>query len=254
MVGLIILLPLLWINYHLVRRSVTPIEASYNKQKQFVADASHEFKTPLAIISANIDAIETISEETVASQAEWFGYIKTQLQRATNLVDSLLYLAQASSHTPSTSLPLNLSDSCEKAAVSMEAVFFENNLVLHNQIEKNIWVPISEAKLMQVLYILLDNAGKYTQPGGEIILSLKTRDKYALLEIANTAEPLAQQDLARIFDRFYRPDASRSHETGGFGLGLAIAKAIIEDCGGQIQAHNLAGKLIFTIKLPLLLD
>ena len=250
-VGLVVLLVLLWFSYRFAVRAVGPIEESYNKQKQFVADASHEFRTPLSIIETNIDAIQTSANESVESQKEWFGYIRTELRRTAKLVDSLLYLAKAETVRFNGSTPFNFSRACETACASMEAVLYDSGISLDTKIEENIIIPTDGEKLTQVIYILLDNAGKYTPPQGRVIVSLGIEYERAILRISNIGQGINAEDLPQIFDRFYRPDASRSQETGGFGLGLSIAKTIVERSGGEISAESGGGMTTFTVRMKL---
>lgn len=247
--GLAVLLVLLWFSYRFAVRAVRPIEESYNKQKQFVADASHEFKTPLSVISANIDAIEASSNESVESQKEWFGYIRAELKRTTKLVDNLLYLAKAENVNFDGNAPFNLSRACETACASMEAMFYDNGVSLDTKIAENIIILADGEKITQVLYILLDNAGKYTPCHGRILFSLELEQERAVVRVTNTGQGIAAEDFSKIFDRFYRPDASRSQETGGFGLGLSIAKTIVERSGGEISAESSDEITTFTVRL-----
>lgn len=251
-VGLAALMVLFWFSYRFALRAVGPIEESYNKQKQFVADASHEFKTPLAIISANIDAIETSAKESVESQGEWFGYIRAELKRAEKLVDNLLYLARAEGVNFDRNAPFNLSRVCETTCASMEAVLYDSGVSFDAEIKENVIVAADGEKITQVLYILLDNASKYTPGDGRITVSLEQEHDRAVLRVSNTSQGIAAEDLPKIFDRFYRPDTSRSQETGGFGLGLSIAKTIVERSGGEISAESSGGVTIFTVRLKLI--
>ena len=250
-VGVFVMLILFFISYHFSARAVLPIEEGYNKQKQFVADASHELRTPLAIISANIDAIETSGEESVESQKEWFGYIRAELKRTAKLVGDLLYLAKAENFVPQSNLPINLSNVCEAACASMEAVLYEADISLNTEIDEGIHVIGDEEKIKQVIYILLDNAGKYTPNGGSVKVSLRKEQEKAIVQVMNSGTQIDSHERSKIFERFYRPDVSRSQETGGFGLGLSIAKTIIERIGGDISVQSTAEYTTFTICLKL---
>ena len=248
-VGIGVLALLLWFSYRFTLKAVSPIEESYNKQKQFITDASHEFKTPLAIISANLEAIEISPNETVASQQEWFGYIKAELLRARKLVDQLLLMAKMENQGPAMVEVFDLSRACNLAGASMEAVYYENDISLDTRITPDIRIIGDGQGIVQILYVLLDNAGKYTPANGSVSFTLDNDHDWAVIKIANTSMPIAQEDLLKIFDRFYRLDASRSQETGGFGLGLFIAKTIVERAGGKIAVTSLEGITTFTVKL-----
>jgi len=248
-VGATVLLLLLWISYRFAVRAVRPIEENYNKQKQFIADASHELKTPISVVSANIDAITSSGAETVDSQSEWFGYIKVELARMSRLVNDLLYLAKSENVRKADVMPFNLSADCEKICASMEALFYEKKKILETEIEGNITIVADEEKIMQVLHVLLDNAGKYTPEGGSIKVKLTRNKNWAILQVINSGETIPESDLPKIFDRFYRADASRSTQTGGSGLGLSIAATIVEQFGGFICAQSSQGLTTFEVKL-----
>ena len=244
-----VLLVLFWISYRFAARAVRPIEENYNRQKQFIADASHELRTPLAVISANVDAVTASGEETVDSQKEWFEYIRLELKRTGKLVDDLLYLAKSENIRSESNLPFDLSAKCETVCASMEAVLYDSGISLETNIAKEVIIAADSEKIAGVLYILLDNAGKYTPKDGNIAVTLTRENDRAILRVTNSGEGIAAADLPRIFDRFYRTDASRSTETGGSGLGLSIAKTIVENSGGAIAAESANGITTFTVKL-----
>lgn len=248
-VGVGVLLALVWFSYRFALRAIQPIEESYNKQKRFIADASHELRTPLAIIGANVDAIESNGEESVESQKEWFDYIHAALNRTGKLLDDLLYLAKSDGPQSEYNLPFDLSVVCERVCASMEAVLYDNGVSMETDIEKNVIAVADSEKITQVLYILLDNAGKYTPPGGKILFTLTRTNDRAIARVTNSGHGIGVEDLPKIFDRFYRTDASRSTETGGFGLGLSIAKTIVDRSGGVITAESTGGLTTFTVKL-----
>lgn len=250
-VGFAVLLALFLISYRFAIRAVRPIEENYNSQKQFIADASHELRTPLAVISANVDAITASGEETVDSQKEWFGYIRSELKRTGKLVDDLLYLAKSENIRSEGNLPFDFSVVCETACASMEAVLYDSGKSMETDIAKGIIVNADREKITGLLYIMLDNAGKYTPKGGTIKVTLVPENEKALLRVMNSGEGIPEEDLPKIFDRFYRSDSSRSTETGGSGLGLSIAKTIVENSGGTISAESANGVTTFTVRLRL---
>jgi signal transduction histidine kinase len=243
------LLALFWISYRFATRAVGPIEENYNRQKQFIADASHELRTPLAVISANVDAVTASGEESVNSQKEWFDYIHAELKRTGKLVDDLLYLAKSENIRSESNLPFDLSAVCETVCASMEAVLYDGGKTLKTDIAENVTVVADSEKIAGVLYILLDNAGKYTPKNGHISVTLTRENDKAVLRVTNSGDGVAAADLPKIFDRFYRADASRSTETGGSGLGLFIAKTIVENSGGVITAESANLVTTFTVKL-----
>jgi signal transduction histidine kinase len=250
-VGAGVLIALFWLSYRFAVRAVRPIEESYNKQKRFIADASHELRTPLAIIGANVEAVETNGKESVESQKEWFEYIHAALKRTGKLLDDLLYLAKSEGLKNEDNLPFDLSVVCERVCASMEAVLYDNGISVETEIEKNIIAVGDSEKIAQVFYILLDNAGKYTPRGGKIRFILNHTNDRAVAHVTNSGDGIAAEDLPKIFDRFYRTDASRSTETGGFGLGLSIARTIVDRSGGVITAESGDGLTTFIVKLKL---
>jgi signal transduction histidine kinase len=248
-VGLGVLAALLWFSYLFAVRAVRPIEESYDRQKRFVADASHELRTPLAIVGANVDAITASAGESVGSQREWFGYIRAELARMGKIVNDLLYLAKSEELQYESNVPFDLSLVCETVCASMEAGLYELGVSVEKHIEGDIIAVADSERIAQVLCILLDNAGKYTPHGGTVKVTLSRLDEWAALKVINTGDGISAVDLPRIFDRFYRADTSRSAESGSFGLGLSIAKTIVDRSDGTITAESQDGLTEFTVKL-----
>ena len=244
--GLAALAALFLISLLISNRAIRPVKESWLKQKQFVADASHELKTPLAAICATVDAIETNAEETVLSQAEWFSNIRADLLRMNKLTADLLYLAQAEDAEEEVQA-FDLSEACETVIAATEALLYDRSIVLESRIEKGVCLEGSRERIMQALPILLDNAAKYADEGGRVTVALRQLKGLVELSVQNTGETIPLKDLPRIFDRFYRSDPSRAEEKGGFGLGLAIARAIVERAGGRITAASVAGLTTFSI-------
>lgn len=249
-VGFIMLFILFGISYYFANRSIRPIEENWEKQKQFITDASHELKTPLAIISANTDALLANREETVASQDKWIDYIQKETRRMGKLLNDMLYLAKVE-NTGEESLPFDLSNTVKDVIASMEAVMFEKGIHLTHSIASEIIVTGEAEKIKQAVLIFLDNAVKYTSVHGKVDIVLKKHRNNAVFLIQNTGIGIPDEKLPRIFDRFYRSDPSRSKETGGYGLGLAIAKTIIERSGGTIYAESNESRTVFTFELKL---
>lgn len=241
-VGLAMLIALYFASRYFANRSITPVKEAFDKQKQFIADASHELKTPLAIIHTNADVLLSNSEDTIRDQSKWLHYIKSETERMSKLTGDLLYLTEMD-HTRSSVLytPFDLSETVEQMILTMEAVLFEKELLLEYDIDPGIRVHGNSEQIKQVIMILLDNAIKYTNPGGTVALELSQPHGEAVLSVSNTGEGIAPEHLARIFDRFYRTDASRSRKQGGHGLGLAIAKSIIDQHRGKIYAKSTPG-------------
>lgn len=248
-VAILTLLAMLGISVLFARRAVAPIEQSYCKQKQFVQDASHELKTPLASIRANLEALQTNKQETVQSQEKWLGHISHETDRMGKLVTELLELARADQAEQVMALePVCLSDLLERALLSVEAILYEKGITLGEQIEPAVSVAGNPDKVEQVLRILLDNACKYTNTGGHIEVCLQRQRKHVILTISNTGEGILPEHIDKIFDRFYRADDSRKH-TGSYGLGLSIAKSLVEQMGGTLSVSSIPQKITtFTVR------
>lgn len=250
LVGTAMLFILFGVSFSFANRSIRPIEENWEKQKQFVADASHELKTPLSIIGANADALLANGEETVNSQKKWIDYIQSEAGRMAKLVNDMLYLAKAED-TPENQIPFNLSNTVLDAIASMEAVMFEKGIRLTQAIEPDIIAKGDGEKIKQAVLILLDNAAKYTDNYGSVDITLKRLKNHAVFSVQNSGEGIPADKLPRIFDRFYRSDPSRSQETGGYGLGLSIAKTVIERSGGSIHAESTENSTTFTFELKI---
>ena len=233
--------------YLLIRRMLQPVQASFDRQKQFVWDASHEFKTPLAVISANA---EVLSREIGPN--EYLGYIQSEVRRTDGLVQSLLTLARMDKGTVAAEIKrFNLSDALLSVALPFESTVFEAGRTLETDICEGLWIKGDEAMLQQLAVILLSNALKYSNEGGLIRLTLAPRGRGAVLTVYNTGQGIAPENLEKIFDRFYREDASHNREVAGNGLGLAIARTVVQAHRGHIRAESEYGKsATFIVTLP----
>lgn len=228
--------------------AVTPIEDAWNRQRVFFSNASHELKTPLAVISANLDVITSNPDETVAEQGKWFGYIRSEADKMSRLINEMLYIAREERTDSKTVMAeLDLSEAAEGACLAMEAVAFEKGKTLITDIEPNVTVKGDKESLTRTINILIDNAVSHSSEHSEITVRLKKSRGKAKLTVENQGKPIPKEDLQRIFDRYYRTDASRSRDTGGFGLGLAIAKTVAEKHGGSITAESDENRTVFTL-------
>jgi len=253
LIALIALGAVFLISCKIANKAIKPVEESWLRQKQFVADASHELKTPIAVISANVDAIQSSGEESVNSQSEWFSYIRAELDKMGRLTRDMLRLAKAEDDL-SEQLPFDLSVVCESVVSSTEAMLYEKGIQLTKAIEKDVLVKANKESIEQAILILLDNASRYTDQLGSVSITLTKERGKAVLRVTNTGDGISPEDLPKIFDRFYRPDVSRTEESGGYGLGLAIAKAIVEKANGTIAAQSEDRLTTFTITLKLIKD
>lgn len=261
-VTVVMLIVIYFVSRFFAARSINPIETAFNNQKQFIADASHELKTPLTVINTNVDVLLSYGDETINSQSKWLHYIKSESERMAKLTGDLLYLTQmdsedslrAQKHRDSDKVfrSLNLSETVENGILTMEAVFFEHELQLDYSISPDLWIHGSAEQLQEVLMILLDNALKYTNPGGHITVSLERRMGTAHLLVENTGDGISPEHIDKIFDRFYRTDKSRTRSSGGYGLGLSIAKTIIQHHKGKIYVESSPGRnTVFHVELRL---
>lgn len=252
LVALLMIIAIFFISRFFANRSIKPIKDAFERQKQFVEDASHELKTPLAVINTNVDVLLSNQEDTIKNQAKWLSYIKSEVERMTKLTKDLLYLTQVDySDTNLVSTSFNMSDTVENMILTMEAVVFENNISLDYEIEPNLKLYGNLEQIKQVIMILLDNALKYTNPKGRVELKLKRLGNNMLLSVTNTGKGIPEENLEKIFDRFYRVDKSRSRNSGGYGLGLSIAKAIVEQHKGRIWARSIPEEsTTFFVELP----
>ncbi len=236
----------------LARWAVKPIARSLEQQRQFVADASHELKTPLTVILANTEILRVNKDKTVGQQRKWIDYIQTEAERMTSLVNNLLYLAKSDdSKDKPVFARVNLSDVVYSATLPLESVVFEQGKELESNIEGDIMFLGDEGKLRQLVVILLDNAIKYADHHGKITVALALKQDKIKLSVHNTGEPIPAEQLERIFERFYRVDKSRAREKGGYGLGLSIAKSIVASHHGKISVHSTAQEgTTFIVSFP----
>ncbi|MBO7526039.1 MAG: HAMP domain-containing histidine kinase, partial [Clostridia bacterium] len=214
-----------------------PIRYILAKQKQFISDASHELKTPVSIISANADVVRN------NDNAQYVDSIKKQVERLKFLVNDLLTLARLDEGKVKTvKETFNLSDEVLQAALPFDAMAFEKGKTLNCDIENNVVFEGSKEGIKQIINILLDNAVKYAADGGEIKVSLKKSGARIIISVYNDGSLIPESDSQKIFERFYRGDASRSRDSGGNGLGLSIAKSIAISNKWNITAESVFGK------------
>lgn len=232
---------------------VRPVERSWAQQKQFVADASHELKTPLTVILANTGILLSHPQDTIRQQERWVVNTQEEAVNMKKLVDEMLYLARTDASLQLVYSQINLSDVVWSTVLPFESVAFEQGLTLDSEIAPDIQLQADKGRLREVVRILMDNACKYCEPKGKILVYLEQDGDWASLMVSNSCVPsMQQQDLEHLFERFYRLDKARNREKGGYGLGLAIAKSIVEQHHGSITASmRQEGEIRFTVKLPL---
>ena len=229
------------------RRAIRPFAENLERQRQFVTDASHELKTPLAILSADLGMLEEALPED-----RWLRSAQGQVTRLDKLIRNLVELArteEAVKHETVTAF--SLSDAAEAGAEAFIPLAEAAGKALIPEITPGVEVEGVQDDLFRLLSILLDNAVKYCDPGGTIRLSLTRRGKSVCLWVSNPCADLDPTQLHRYFDRFYRADSSRARSTGGYGIGLSTAKAIVARHRGRITVRYEGGVITFLVTLPL---
>ncbi len=241
------LLAVLLLMIFLSGRIVKPFSESYEKQKQFITDAGHELKTPLTIIDADTEILGMDFGEN-----EWLSDIHNQTRRLTELTNSLILLSRMEEEQAKYQMiEFPLSDLVEESAHSFQNLAVTQDKTLTCTIQPMLSLCGDENAIRRLVGILLDNAVKYCPEKGEIRLMLEKQKNTVRLAVYNTSEPVSREQLDRLFDRFYRTDSSRNSQTGGYGLGLSIAAAIVNVHKGKISASTEDGhSLTITVTLP----
>lgn len=263
-VGLGALGLLFLLNLVFSRWALRPVQQAWAQQQQFIADASHELKTPLTVILANNAILRQRGSDTIASQRQWIESTQMEAERMQSLVTDMLDLARPTPQGAQTSegpaAVVDLSRLVEGEALTFEAVAFERDLTWQCTVAPGIAVRGNAARLQRAVAVLLDNACKYTDPGGTVAVTLRAATGDAVLSVRNSGEPIDAADLPHLFDRFYRADKARTHNAvdsendgaGGYGLGLAIARDIAQAHKGAIAITSTAQEgTTFTLRLPL---
>ena len=222
----------------LIRRMVRPVDEAFEKQKQFVWDASHELKTPLAVISANAQAL---SAEIGPNES--LDYIESEVQRSDRLLGSLLTLARMDKGTAKAKpAPFDLSRAVLGVTLPFESAVFEKGKTLEIDVPEGITLTGDEDMIKQLVVILLSNAEKYSDAHGRIAVKLRRKGDRRILTVFNTGPVIPKEDRERIFDRFYRLDTSHNRDIEGSGLGLAIARSICDAHRARITVSGQEGE------------
>lgn len=228
----------------LTRLIIKPVEDSFNKQKQFVQDASHELKTPLAVIMASSEALEK------DKNTKWIKSIQNESERMNKLIKSLLDLAKLEDFNNKQNYKVeNISKVIEKQLLSFESILFEKNIKFDYDIDENIELNCDIDRIKELVSIIMDNAIKHSIDPGEIKVNLKKEKNNIVLNIMNKGNPIPKGMEEKIFERFYRADESRNRDENRFGLGLSIAKNIATNHNGTIQASSSNGYTTFKVTI-----
>ena len=229
------------ITYLITKWIISPVKKTFEKQKTFVADASHELKTPLSVMIASADAYFNDRND------KWVKNMKNESERMIKLVTELLDLAKTEQEQDIMMEENNLSDIIEGSILTFESLFYENKIKLKYDINSNINMLCNENLIVELMSILIDNAIKHCSEKGKVFVNLYKNNKQIILEVKNTGLPIKKEDEEKIFERFYKVDSSRNRNSNNYGLGLAIAKNIVERHNGNISAHSSSGYTTFKI-------
>lgn len=244
--GVVALVAFFFLSKFLARKIVNPLEESYQKQKQFISDAGHELKTPVSVVSANAELLEREFGDN-----QWLKNIQYENERMGLLIGQLLDLARTENVTPQLE-QIDLSHIVAGEALPFESVAFEKGLELKTDISDNIKVTGNSTQLKQLVSILLDNAIKHTNEKGEVFCKLIKENNFAKISVINKGDEIPKEHRKKLFERFYRVDDARNSESNHYGLGLAIAKAIVDSHKGKIEVLCFDGLVEFQVKIPLL--
>ena len=247
LIGLAALAVLFACSYVLSGAVTRPVDRAWQQQKQFLSDASHELKTPLTVI---LSSAELLEQSAAPEQKQYVDNVRAESRRMKRLVEDMLTLSRVErggEHLPDTTA--DLSDAAADAALRFEPVAYEAGHTLSYDIAPGLLVRGDSGKLEQAVAVLLDNAIKYAAPGTEVRLDAARQGKNACLWVENEGDPIPADKLPHIFDRFYRADESRT-DGGSFGLGLPIARAIVEAHRGTLHCDSGGHTTRFIITLP----
>ncbi len=234
------------------RWALRPVEQAWRAQRQFVADASHDLKTPITVILADAAIVLGHPEKTVSDQKQWIESIQHEAKSMQSLASDLLLLAQTDEKSEAHQFTqVDLSELTQREFLQFESVAFEGNVRLTTQLQEGLVVQGDAARLRRLVATLADNACKYAGSGGSVHVTLKASGKVCVLAVRNSGPAIPAEDLPHVFDRFYRADKARTRDKEGHGLGLAIARAIAQEHGGSIEAQSSEEEgTEFILKLP----
>jgi len=244
--GVVALVVFFFLSRFLARKIVEPLEDGYKKQKQFISDAGHELKTPVSVVSANAELLERELGDN-----QWLKNIQYENERMGILVGQLLDLARAE-NVKQQFEEINFSRLVAGEALPFESVAFEKGINLNTNITDDIKVMGNSIQLKQVVSVLLDNAIKHSVGNSDVTLNLIKENNYVNLSVVNKGEEIPKEHREKLFERFYRVDDARNSESNHYGLGLAIAKAIVDSHKGKIEVLCYNGLVEFKVKIPVL--
>ena len=229
------------VTYLITKWIINPVEKSFENQKIFVADASHELKTPLSVIIASSEAYFLDKDD------KWVYNIKNESERMIKLVTELLDLAKTEHEQDVVMETYNLTEIIESSILTYESLFYERKIKLEYHLEENIDFLCNPDNIKELMSILIDNSIKYSLDDGHVIVNLNKKNKQIVLEVKNKGLPIKREDEEKIFERFYKVDSSRNRDSNNYGLGLAIAKNIVLKHNGKITARSYNGYTTFKV-------
>lgn len=222
---------------------VMPVEETIEKQKQFISDASHELKTPLAVIEANAEVLEN-----EIGKSKWMSYIQSEISSMNKLINDLLFLTKVENvQTINIKEVFNISEEVNMVCSMFESMAYEKSVKIKYDIDEDLRFNGNKEDIKQVLSILIDNAIMHTKENGEVTVRLKKDKNNTIIQVENEGEPIPDSEINKIFERFYRVDKSRNRNEKRYGLGLAIAKSIVEQYNGKIEVLCKGGITCFKI-------
>jgi len=253
LVGIGALLIFFIISLFFSRWALRPVEEAWDKQRQFVSDASHDLKTPLTVILANSSILLDNADETIAKNSQWVESTKTEAEHMKQLVGDLLTMAQIDEGDAT--MPredIDFSTMVQGEFLEFESVAFERNVEFASTVAPDIHVVGTPSRVRRLVQTLIDNACKYAPAGSVVTLKLEREGRMARMTVHNEGDPIPAEDLPHIFDRFYRVDKARANDGDSHGLGLAIAYGIAQEHGGSLEVASTAeAGTTFTARLPL---
>ncbi len=243
-VGIISMLMLILLLSFFSRKAVAPILKNMESQKQFITNASHELKTPLAVISANAEVIEMTN-----GKSEWTESIRNQVTHMSELVSQLIVLSKLQEHDDIELTEVNFSSKANDVAKSFKTVAEAAGKTFESEIAQDVIIQADERGSRELISILVDNAVKYCDEGGTVRMTLNSKGKKAFLTVSNDYAAGEGVDYSRFFERFYRADESHNNETKGYGIGLSMAEGLVEMFNGRISVNYKNKVITFTVVL-----
>lgn len=244
--GIVGLIAFAFLSYFISGLMVRPVEEAFEKQKQFISDASHELKTPIAVVLSNSELLED-----QIGESKQLSYIKQECDRMHHLVTSLLTLTKLEQTPYETMEKVNfsLSDALLERILPLESIAFEKGITIHEQIAPDISFYGVKEQLQQVAGILMDNALNHTNAKGKVDISLHKTAHHIVLTVSNSGDAIPEEEREQLFERFYRVDKARNRSSGHYGLGLSIAKTIVNNHKGKIHVECAGGVTSFIVTL-----